>query len=163
MLPCKSWWAESKLDFSTVFLPASSPPIHVITFTSGCPSIGHNLHIWMWQSWGYFTWFPWTHTSYSWNYINIMCTWCVVSQFSHVWLFATLWTVACQALLSVGFSRQAFWSRWPFPSPGYLPEPGLNLGLLRLLHWQANSLPLAPSGRLSVHNMYMILYIYIYI
>ena len=110
----------------------------------------------MWQSWGYFKWFPWTHISYSWNYINIMCTWYVVSHFSHVWFFATLWTVACQALLSVGFSRKAFWSGWPFPSPGYLPEPGLNLGLLHLLHWQENSLPLAPSRRLSVHNMYMI-------
>ena len=83
----------------------------------------------MWQSWGYCTWFPWTHISYSWDYINIRCTWCVLGHFSHVWLFATLWTVVCQALLFVGFSRQEYWSGWPFPPPGDLPEPGLNLGL----------------------------------
>ena len=37
---------------------------------------------------------------------------------SHFWLFTTPWTVACQALLSMGFSRQGYWSRLPFPSPG---------------------------------------------
>ena len=37
---------------------------------------------------------------------------------------ATPWTVACQAPLSVGFSRQEYWSWQPFPSPGDLPEPG---------------------------------------
>ena len=42
-----------------------------------------------------------------------------------------LWTAACQASLSMGFSRQEFWSGLPFPSPGDLPDPkGLNLGLL---------------------------------
>ena len=34
------------------------------------------------------------------------------------------WTVACQAPLSIGFSRQEYWSVLPFPSPGYLPNPG---------------------------------------
>ena len=38
---------------------------------------------------------------------------------------ATPWTVACQALLSMGFSRQKYWSRLPFPSPGDLPDPGI--------------------------------------
>ena len=38
---------------------------------------------------------------------------------------ATLWTEACQAFLSVGFSRQESWSRFPFPSPGDLPDPGI--------------------------------------
>ena len=37
---------------------------------------------------------------------------------------ATPWTVACQAPLSMGFSRQEYWSRLPFPSPGDLPNPG---------------------------------------
>ena len=50
---------------------------------------------------------------------------CVLSRFSHVWLFGTPWTVACQALLSVGFSRQEYWSGLPFPSPGGLPNPGI--------------------------------------
>ena len=39
--------------------------------------------------------------------------------------FATPWTVACQAPLSTGFSRQEYWSRLPFPSPGDLPDPGI--------------------------------------
>ena len=48
---------------------------------------------------------------------------CVGAQsLSHVWLFATQWTIACQAPLSMGFSRQEYWSGLPFPSPGYLPD-----------------------------------------
>ena len=39
-------------------------------------------------------------------------------------LFATLWTVAHQAPMSVGFSRQEYWSGLPFPAPGDLPDPG---------------------------------------
>ena len=37
------------------------------------------------------------------------------------------WTVACQAPLSIGFSRQGYWSELPFPSPGDLPNPGIEL------------------------------------
>ena len=44
---------------------------------------------------------------------------------SHVRLFATPWTVANQAPLSMGFSRQEYWSGLPFPSPGDLPDPGI--------------------------------------
>ena len=43
---------------------------------------------------------------------------------SHVLLFVTAWTVACQALLSWGFPRQGYWSGLPFPPPGKLPDPG---------------------------------------
>ena len=48
---------------------------------------------------------------------------CVLSCFSHVQLFATLWTVACQVPLSMGFSRQEYWSGLPFPPPGNLSNP----------------------------------------
>ena len=48
---------------------------------------------------------------------------CVLSRFSCVQLFATLWTVAHQAPLSVGFSRQESWSGLPFAPPGDLPKP----------------------------------------
>ena len=51
--------------------------------------------------------------------VPLLC--CLVS---HVWLFLTPWTVAGQAPLSVGFPRQEYWSGWPFPSPGDLPDPG---------------------------------------
>ena len=50
---------------------------------------------------------------------------CMLSRFSHVRLFATLWTVAHQAPLSVGFSRQEYWSGLLCPPPGHLPNPGI--------------------------------------
>ena len=50
---------------------------------------------------------------------------CVLSCFSRVQLFATPWTVAHQAPLSMGFSRQEYWSGLPFPFPGDLPDPGI--------------------------------------
>ena len=59
------------------------------------------------------------------------CTNCIcalkvkVKSLSHVRLFETLWTVAPQAPLSMGFSRQEYWSGLPFPSPGDLPDPGI--------------------------------------
>ena len=49
----------------------------------------------------------------------------VLSLFSCVWLFATLWTVIRQAPLSMGFSRQEYWSGLPCPRPGNLPNPCL--------------------------------------
>ena len=47
---------------------------------------------------------------------------------SHVWFFVTPWTVAHQAPLSMEFSRQEYWSRLPFPSPGDLPNPRIEPG-----------------------------------
>ena len=49
----------------------------------------------------------------------------VLSHFSRVRLCATPWTVACQAPLSMGFSRQEYWSRLPCPPPGNHPDPGI--------------------------------------
>ena len=57
---------------------------------------------------------------------------------SRVRLFSTPWTVACQAPLSKGFSRQEYWGELPFPSPGDLPNPGTEPASL---HWQPDSLP----------------------
>ena len=54
-----------------------------------------------------------------------------------------LWTVAQQAPLSTGFSRQEYWSGLPFPSPGDLPNPGVEPGSPAL---QADSLPSEPPG-----------------
>ena len=48
---------------------------------------------------------------------------CVLSCFGHVRLFASLWILACQAPLSMGFPRQEYWSGLPCPSPGDLPDP----------------------------------------
>ena len=51
-----------------------------------------------------------------------------VKSLSRVQFFATPWTVAYQAPQSMEFSRQEYWSGLPFPSPGYLPDPGIKLG-----------------------------------
>ena len=48
----------------------------------------------------------------------------IVCVLSHLWLFATPWTVACQSSLFMEFSRQAYWSGLPFPTPGDVPDPG---------------------------------------
>ena len=49
----------------------------------------------------------------------------VCISFSRVQLFVTLWVVACQFPLSMGFSKQKYWSRLPIPLPGDLPDPGI--------------------------------------
>ena len=69
---------------------------------------------------------------------------CMLNRFNHVQLFVTLWTVALQAPLSKGVSRQEHWSGLPCPPPGDRPNPGIESGLL---HWQAGSSPLAPLGK----------------
>ena len=78
------------------------------------------------------------------------------ARFSRVRLCATVWTMACRALLSTGFSRQEYWSGLPHPPPGNLPNPGLNLRLLHLLHWQVCSLPPVPLGK-SLFTVYLLL------
>ena len=62
---------------------------------------------------------------------------------SRVRLFATPWTVAYQAPLFMGFSRQEYWSGLPFPSPGDLPDPGIDPGSPAL---EADSLTSEPQG-----------------
>ena len=64
-----------------------------------------------------------------------------VKLLSRVQLFSTPWTVAYQAPLSMGFSRQRYWSGLPFPSPGDLPNPGIEPGSPAL---QADTLPSEP-------------------
>ena len=68
----------------------------------------------------------------------------LLSHFSRVWLFATPWTVACQAPLSTEFSRQEYWSGLPFPSPGDLPNPGAEPRSPTL---QVDSWPAEPQGQ----------------
>ena len=63
---------------------------------------------------------------------------------SHVRLFATPWTVGHQAPPSMGFSRQEYWSGLPFPSPGDLPDPGIEPGSPAL---QADALTSEPPGK----------------
>ena len=65
-----------------------------------------------------------TSTSVSWTMLKPF-TVCVLSHCSCVPLCVTVWTVACQAPLFMGFSRQEYLSGLPFPSPGDFPDPGI--------------------------------------
>ena len=66
----------------------------------------------------------------------------------------TLWSVACKAPLSMDFSKQGYWSGLPFPSLEDLSDPGVKPHLLRLLHWQADSLPLHQLGSPAIRLIY---------
>ena len=68
--------------------------------------------------------------------------------FSHVQLFATLWTAAPQAPLSMGFPRQEYWSGLPFTPPGDLPDPGIKPTSPVSPAFQVDSLPLSHQGSL---------------
>ena len=67
-----------------------------------------------------------------------------VKSLSRVRLFVTPWTVASQAPPAMGFSRQECWSGLPFPSPGDLPNPGIEPGSPAL---QADTVPSEPPGK----------------
>ena len=76
--------------------------------------------------------------------------------------FSTLWFVTHQASLSMGFSRQEYWSGLPCPPPGFFLTQGSNSRLLCLLHWQAGSLPLSTPGKPSQCILiYVIITLYI--
>ena len=85
--------------------------------------------------------------------INSMCAY-VLSRFSHVRLFATLWTIARQAPLSMGFSRKEYWSGLTFPSLGDLLDPEIKP---KSPAWQAGFLPPncrgIPSGHIYRDNL----------
>ena len=70
-----------------------------------------------------------------------------VCSLSCVQLFATLWTVARQAPLSMRFSQQEYWDGCHFLLQGIFLTQGLNLHLSHILHWQVDSLPLVPPGK----------------
>ena len=93
------------------------------------------------EIWGFF-FFHFFIKNFPWSTIWLPCV-CVLSCFSCVWLCATTWTIACQIPLSMGFSWQEYWTRWPCPPPGDLPDPGIEPGSLAL---QADSLPSEPQG-----------------
>ena len=79
------------------------------------------------------------------SWASLMALWVKkVKLLSGVQLFATPWTVAYQAPPSMEFSRQEYWSGLPFPSPGDLPDPGLEPGSPAL---QADALLSKPPGK----------------
>ena len=87
----------------------------------------------------------------------VLCPACMLSRFSRVQLFETLWTVAPQVPLSIRFSRQEYWSGSPCPPPGDLPDPGIktespastaSAGVV-LHHWSHLGSPMALCPRPS--------------
>ena len=80
-----------------------------------------------------------------------------VKLLSHVLLFATPWTVAFQAPLSMEFSRQENWSGLPFPTPENLPDPGIELVSLESPARAMDSLPLPHLGSPTniLHDSYV--------
>ena len=77
---------------------------------------------------------------------SILSTTCMLSHFGCVQLFGTLWTVAHHAPLSMGFSRQEYWSEMPCPPPGDLPDPGIKAVPPVPPNLQADSLLLSHQG-----------------
>ena len=68
---------------------------------------------------------------------------CMLSCFSGVQLFATLWIIACQTPLSMGFSSQEYWSELSYPPPGHLPDRGIN-----------STSHVSCTGRLVLHHQH---------
>ena len=71
----------------------------------------------------------------------------VLSHFSCIRLFVTLWTIAYKAPLSMAFSRKESWSGLPCARPGDLPDPGIEPASFMSLAWHVGSLPLVPPGK----------------
>ena len=80
-------------------------------------------------------------------FTTVLPIWCVCYLLNHVWLFMTPWTIAHHAPLSMGFSRQEYWSGLPVPSPGDLPGPGIEPRSSTL---QADSLPSESPGKPNI-------------
>ena len=70
----------------------------------------------------------WPKSSFVFSLNGSSNAWSEVKSLSRVRLFVTPWTVASQVPPSTGFSRQEYWSGLPFPSPGDLPDPGIEPG-----------------------------------
>ena len=83
---------------------------------------------------------------------------CLLSHFSHVRLFTISWTVAQQAPLSVGFSRQEYWSGLPCPPPGDLPDPEIEPGSPPTSALQVDSLPLSHQGSPDILHLNHLFY-----
>ena len=90
-------------------------------------------------SWGFITSFLWVwvlkgnfyhfNIQLLKNICSVLCA--MLSRFSHVLLLTALWTVACQAVVFMAFSRQRYWSGLPYFAPGDLPDPGIKPVSLR--------------------------------
>ena len=114
-----NWDPEAGLD------PGDSAPVEILESRGCSPLLSALLRLWLETS-----------------DLFLMCG--MLSHFSHVQLFVTSWTVACQAPLPMRFFRQEYWSGLPYPPPGDFPNPGIESRSPTL---QADSLPSEPPGK----------------
>ena len=95
---------------------------------------------------------------------------CIRNCFSHVWLFTTSWTIACPAPLSMGFSRQEYWSGLPCSPSGDLPDPGIELSSLTSpalegrffmtsANWEACYVSISVSISSYIHTYILLLFL----
>ena len=77
---------------------------------------------------------------------SLLCE-CVLSHISDVQLIVTLWIVVCQGPLSMGFSRKEYWSGWPYPPPGDLPDPRIKPTSLMSPALAGGFFPTRPHGK----------------
>ena len=118
LLPLNQLYSK-KIFFSKIFLrPASACKRGRPSQPEGPPGLKAQTCFWFTAH----SAFPTCHSHLSSRAFNSCCCYSVLS---HVWLFSTPWTVTCQASLSMGFPRQEYWSRLPFPPPGDLLHPGI--------------------------------------
>ena len=138
-----SWISLLSKGLSRVF---SSTTVRKHQFFGTQPSLWFNSHIYTWC-------WPFGRRSGFLLHGSLFRATVWVKSLSRVRLFATPWTVARQASLSMGFSRQEYWSGLPFPSPGYLPNPRIEPGSPPL---QADALSSEPPGKVLVmYNPYL--------
>ena len=131
----------------THMLPVIIPNGIRCKYTWG-PVITLEIQQWMDKKW-------WTSSLHFTNNTNRMWKANYRSKQSHVhakspqrvWFLMTQWTVACQAPLSMRFSRHAYWSGLPCPPPGDLPDPGIEPVSPVSPALQADSLPTEPPGK----------------
>ena len=122
--PCKGHWHSLLLKPVITFqslsysLPAALNSADHFGFMKFFPCLlWHPLTLWFL--------FPSFLHELLFHYSFLKCQWSEVKLLSRVRLFVTPWTVAYQAPPSMEFSRQGYWSGLPFPSPGDLPNPGI--------------------------------------
>ena len=84
----------------------------------------------------------------------------LLRHFSHVQLPMTLWAIAHQAPLSMGFFRQEYWSGLYALLQGIFLTQGLKQHFLCLLHWQAASLSLVPTGKPNISYRFSLTYLH---
>ena len=77
---------------------------------------------------------------------------CILSHFSSVWILVIPWTVAFQVPLSMGFSRQEYWSGLPCPPPGDLPNPGIEPMSLISLALAGKFFTIEPQGKSTIYT-----------